>query len=54
MTIPTQCENCVLLDICKENNCLKEKPCLSQVEPVPVDPDLYAEMAERMGIHGQF
>lgn len=47
MTIPKQCENCVLLDICMENNCLKEKPCASRTLPAPVDDDLYAEIAER-------
>ena len=51
MNIPKQCERCVLLDICIENNCLKEKPCASQQEPSPIDEDLLAEMRERMGIH---
>ena len=50
MKIPKQCETCCLLDICKENNCLKEKPCASQQQPAPVDEDLLAEMKERMGI----
>jgi hypothetical protein len=50
MKIPEQCEKCIKLDICKENNCMKEKPCLQKVETKPVDPDLIREMRERIGI----
>ena len=47
-TMPEQCVNCILLDICLENGCLKEKPCLQRLETKPVDEDLLAEMRERM------
>ena len=47
-TLPEQCVNCILLDICLEENCIKEKSCLSLKEDKPVDEDLLAEMRERM------
>lgn len=49
MTVPEQCKNCILLDLCMDNNCLKNKPCMTRLEPVPVDEDLLQEMKERMG-----
>ncbi len=51
MKIPKQCEDCVLLDICRDNNCLKDKPCASRQAPSPIDEDLLEEMRERMGYH---
>lgn len=47
-TLPEQCVNCILLDICLEDNCIKSKPCLQRLETKPVDEDLMAEMRERM------
>ena len=47
MTLPKQCEECALLEICLDNGCIKAKPCSSRTLPAPVDDDLYAEMAER-------
>ena len=46
--IPEQCVNCILLDVCLADNCIKSKPCLQRLEPKPVDEDLLAEMRERM------
>jgi len=48
--VPKQCKNCILLDVCIENDCLKEKQCLSRLEPKKLDPDFVAEMRERAGI----
>ena len=48
-TLPEQCVNCILLDICLEDNCIKKKPCLSRKEDKPIDADLLDEMKERMG-----
>ena len=47
-TLPEQCVNCILQDVCLEDNCIKEKPCLSRKEDKPVDADLLEEMKERM------
>jgi len=49
MTVPEQCKNCILLDLCIDNNCVKNKPCMTRLEPVPVDEDLLQEMKERIG-----
>jgi len=50
MTVPEQCEKCILLGVCMNNNCVKEKPCMTRLEPVPVDQDLMLEMRERIVI----
>ena len=47
-TLPEQCVNCILLDICLADNCIKSKPCLSRKEDKPIAADLVAEMRERM------
>ena len=45
--LPKQCEKCGQLHLCIELHCIKEKPCLSRLEPVELDPDFVAEMKER-------
>lgn len=48
--LPKQCEKCIQLHLCLELNCIKEKCCLSRLEPVELDPDFVQEMRERIGI----
>lgn len=48
--IPTQCEKCIQLELCKKLNCIKSDCCIHRLEPVHLDPDFVQEMRERMGI----
>ena len=46
--LPDQCKDCIKLEICLDNDCIKSKPCLQRLEPKPIDVDLLNEMKERM------
>lgn len=47
MKVPKQCEKCVYVGFCMDNNCTKDKPCRSRTEPVKTDIDLKQEIRER-------
>lgn len=46
--VPDQCLDCVRLQWCSDNGCLKEKACRWRQQADPVDADLLAEIKERM------
>lgn len=47
MKIPEQCKNCKMQKYCMQNNCMKDKKCMTKDLLLSFEDDLRREMEER-------